>query len=249
MEIILVIIIVLILVGLLTSKQKNSNDVVEEILAKEYIKNELKKRLVVDETFKKLNNNLEKLVDETKIYKNFLNYEKELLLEYSGKITGYRLPDIIFDRKSYLNTLVVHAHGILSKENNYKIYFTDFNQNYVPPSSQNYENFKTNWMGIIYNVIKYEFIELGRGKKKFIKNEEEYIYVLGNILRKINWLGSNLPYKIINDYHGQSLVERINILSKNCFKNKMIEDVKKNAVESLSILENFFKKSLDQFKI
>jgi len=31
MEIILVIIIVLILVGLLTSKQKNSNDVVEEI--------------------------------------------------------------------------------------------------------------------------------------------------------------------------------------------------------------------------
>ena len=232
MYIILIIIGVLILIGVLSSKkEENKND-------------EMKKTVDKDlEILDKLGNAMEKSTNEIdkilKIRKNFSNSEKEFYKKNE-------IPDINFDRKNYLESLVAHASGLLSKENNYKVYFTDFNQNYVSPSSKNYENFKTNWMGIVYFTIKYDYFDLG--VKDFIRDEKEFIYILGGILKKIDWLGSNFPFKIIEEYDGKSISDQVNILSKNCFENKMTEDDKEKVVESLSNLANFFEVSLNQFR-
>ena len=232
MYIILIIIGILILIGVLSSnKEENKNK-------------EMKKSLDKDlEILDKLGSAMEKSTKEIdKILKNrksFSNSEKEFYKKNE-------IPDINFDRKNYLESLVTHASELLNKENNYKVYFTDFNQNYVSPSSKNYENFKTNWMGIVYFIIKYDYFDLG--VKDFIKDEKEFIYILGGILKKIDWLGSNFPLKMIEEYDGKSISDQVNILSKNCFENKMTEDDKEKAGESLSSLANFFDVSLNQFK-
>jgi hypothetical protein len=232
MYIILIIIGILILIGVLSSKKEENKN--------KEMKKTLDKNL---EILDKLGSVMEKSTNEIdKILKNrktFSNSEKEFYKKN-------KIPDINFDRKNYLESLVVHASGLLNKENNYKVYFTDFNQNYVSPSSKNYENFKTNWMGIVYVTIKNDYFDLG--VKDFIKGDKEFIYILGGILKKIDWLGSNLPLKIIEEYDGKSISDQVNILSKNCFENKMTEDDKEKVVESLSSLTNLFEVSLNQFK-
>jgi hypothetical protein len=232
MYIILIIIGILILIGVLSSKKEENKN--------KEMKKTLDKNL---EILDKLGSVMEKSTNEIdKILKNrktFSNSEKEFYKKN-------KIPDINFDRKNYLESLVVHASELLNKENNYKVYFTDFNQNYVSPSSKNYENFKTNWMGIVYVTIKNDYFDLG--VKDFIKDDKEFIYILGGILKKIDWLGSNLPLKMIEEYDGKSISDRVNILSKNCFENKMTEDDKEKVVESLSGLANFFEVSLNQFK-
>jgi hypothetical protein len=204
----------------------------------------MKKSLNKDlETLENMGNKMEEISNdldrEIKIRKNFKSSEKEFLKEK-------KIPNINNDRKDYLESLIINASGLLGKENNYKVYFTDFNQNYVSSNSKNYENFKTNWMGIIYTTIKYAYISLG--KEEFIRNEKEFIYVLGGILKKIDWLGSSLPLKIIEQYDNKSITEQTSILSKNCFDNKMTEDDKEKVSESLSSLQNFFEETLNQFK-
>ena len=233
MDIILITIGVVILIVVFFSKNKKSEK-----------SKEMKKSPNKDlETLENMVNKMEEISNdldrEIKIRKNFKSSEKEFLKEK-------KIPNINNDRKNYLESLVSHASGLLSKENNYKVYFTDFNQNYVSLNSKNYENFKTNWMGIIYTTIKYAYISLG--KEEFIRNEKEFIYVLGGILKKIDWLGSNLPLKIIEQYDNKSITEQTSILSKNCFDNKMTEDDKEKVSESLSSLQNFFEETLNQFK-
>ena len=233
MDIILITIGVIILIVVFFSKNKKSEN-----------SKEMKKSLNKDlETLENMGNKMEEISNnldrEIKIRKNFKSSEKEFLKEK-------KIPNINNDRKDYLESLIINASGLLGKENNYKVYFTDFNQNYVSSNSKNYENFKTNWMGIIYTTIKYAYISLG--KEEFIKNEKEFIYVLGGILKKIDWLGSNLPLKIIEQYDNKSITEQTGILSKNCFDNKMTEDDKEKVSESLSSLQNFFEETLNQFK-
>ena len=233
MDIILITIGVIILIVVFFSKNKKSEN-----------SKEMKKSLNKDlETLENMGNKMEEISNdldrEIKIRKNFKSSEKEFLKEK-------KIPNINNDRKDYLESLIINASGLLGKENNYKVYFTDFNQNYVSSNSKNYENFKTNWMGIIYTTIKYAYISLG--KEEFIKNEKEFIYVLGGILKKIDWLGSSLPLKIIEQYDNKSITEQTSILSKNCFDNKMTEDDKEKVSESLSSLQNFFEETLNQFK-
>lgn len=233
MDIILITIGVIILIVVFFSKNKKSEN-----------SKEMKKSLNKDlETLENMGNKIEEISNdldrEIKIRKNFKNSEKEFLKEK-------KIPNINNDRKDYLESLIINASGLLGKENNYKVYFTDFNQNYVSSNSKNYENFKTNWMGIIYTTIKYAYISLG--KEEFIRNEMEFIYVLGGILKKIDWLGSSLPLKIIEQYDNKSITEQTGILSKNCFDNKMTEDDKEKVSESLSSLQNFFEETLNQFK-
>lgn len=233
MDIILITIGVIILIVVFFSKNKKSEN-----------SKEMKKSLNKDlETLENMGNKIEEISNdldrEIKIRKNFKNSEKEFLKEK-------KIPNINNDRKDYLESLIINASGLLGKENNYKVYFTDFNQNYVSSNSKNYENFKTNWMGIIYTTIKYAYISLG--KEEFIRNEMEFIYVLGGILKKIDWLGSSLPLKIIEQYDNKSITEQTSILSKNCFDNKMTEDDKEKVSESLSSLQNFFEETLNQFK-
>ena len=233
MDIILITIGVIILIVVFFSKNKKSEN-----------SKEMKKSLNKDlETLENMGNKMEEISNdldrEIKIRKNFKSSEKEFLKEK-------KIPNINNDRKDYLESLIINASGLLGKENNYKVYFTDFNQNYVSSNSKNYENFKTNWMSIIYTTIKYAYISLG--KEEFIRNEKEFIYVLGGILKKIDWLGSNLPLKIIEQYDNKSITEQTGILSKNCFDNKMTEDDKEKVSESLSSLQNFFEETLNQFK-
>lgn len=231
MDIILIIIgvIILIVVFFPSNKEKGK---------------EMKKSLDKDlETLKNIGNKMEEMSNtldkEMKITKNFENSEKEFLKEK-------RIPNINIDRKNYLESLIVHASGILNKENNFKVYFTDFNRKYVSSNLENYENFKTNWMSIIYTTIKYAYISLG--KEGFIRNEKEFIFVLGGIFKKTDWLGTNFPLKIIEQYYNKSITDQTNIISKNCFENKMTEDDKEKVSESLSNLQDFFEETLNQFR-
>ena len=64
--------------------------------------------------------------------------------------------------------LIDHASGLFDDKNNFKVYFDDFNENYIDDNEESYEIFQRNWKAIIYTIVKGVY-------QRFVSNKINFI--------------------------------------------------------------------------
>lgn len=142
--------------------------------------------------------------------------------------------------------LIDHAAGLLDDKNNFKIYFEDFNKNYVNANFENYEKFRNNWKAIIYVIIKGVYARFAEEEHIELN---EYLLTLAELLEKGGFALSNNPQnKNLIDLYSQEYIkggfDLPSILSKNCFNGKMNEESINLVRNSIDTLENAFEESV-----
>ena len=142
--------------------------------------------------------------------------------------------------------LVDHASGLLDDKNNFRIYFDDFNKNYVTSNFENFERFKNNWKAIIYVVIKGVYARLAT-----VRHVElyEYLLTLEGLLKKGFFLNDVTQIKSLIDLYSEEYVrggfDLPLILFKNCFNGKMDDEIINLARNSINDLENAFEETVN----
>ena len=138
--------------------------------------------------------------------------------------------------------LVDHAADLLDDKNNFKVYFDDFNKNYVTSNFENFEKFKNNWKAIIYVVIKGVYARFATEGHVELN---EYLLALEGLLKKGFFLLSDAAQnKSLIELYSEEYVKGGHdlsiILSKNCFNGKMNDETINLVRNSISALESTF---------
>ena len=103
--------------------------------------------------------------------------------------------------------LIDHASGLFDDKNNFKVYFDDFNENYIDDNEESYEIFQRNWKAIIYTIVKGVYQRFGSNKI----NQYEYMQIIAGLLGKIVDINNPNPddKKLFDQYEYDLEVYRI----------------------------------------
>ena len=142
--------------------------------------------------------------------------------------------------------LIDHASGLFEDKNNFKVYFDDFNENYIDDNEESYEIFQRNWKAIIYTIVKGVYQRFGSNKI----NQYEYMQIIAGLLGKIVDINNPNPddKKLFDQYEKVYMnggFDIANILSDNCFNGLMNEKSINKVRTSIDEFESFFEDSVN----
>ena len=141
--------------------------------------------------------------------------------------------------KSIAEKLIDHATPLLKDENNFEVYFKQFNGNKLVDKKE-LAIFKDHWKAILTAIILDIYVRLG--SEKNIMSTKDFAFIRMQIMGELVYCDA---YDFVDLYMGKE--DWDTILSKHCFKGQLSKEVREDVKQTIGETYLFFEKSCEQF--